>query len=88
MKILVFPPTGGLGHYRTACVPAQPLTAQAAEDLVADLAKRDIYISITLGRRVQLDALTPLTTAQEVYALAAISAKTDSPLAWHGAVAT
>jgi hypothetical protein len=85
VKILVFPPPGGLGHYRTACVPAQPLTAQAAEDLVADLAKHDIYISITLGRRVQLDALTPLTTAQEVYALAAISAVTDSPLAWHGA---
>lgn len=61
-----------------------PLTDQAAEDLVAGLAAHDIYISITLGDRVELAALIPLTTLQEVRATAAVRAVTDSPLAWAG----
>jgi hypothetical protein len=64
-----------------------PLTDQGAEDLVAGLAAHDIYISITLGDRVELAALIPLTTLQEVQALTAVQAVTDSPLAWSGAVA-
>lgn len=36
---------------------------------------------------LHLWALAPVTTAQEVTALAAFHAKTDARLAWHGAVA-
>ena len=69
---------------KTVAIPARPLTLTLAEQVVAELAYADIYVAVTIGRTVQLQALAPLTTAQEVRATAAFRDVTDSPLAWQG----
>jgi hypothetical protein len=65
---------------------ARPLTADLAELVVADLAADGILVAVHPGQVVGIDALVPLTTLQEVQALTAFRAVTDSRLAWHPAV--
>lgn len=63
--------------------PAQPLTLDDAEHVVADLALRDIYVSATLGPVVVIEPLTLLTTRQEAQMLGAFHAVTDCRLECH-----
>ncbi len=90
MKTLIYPPTGvhGFGRYRTAHVSALPLTPAAAMAIVDRLDSEGIYVAarIRRGTTVELIPIRPMTTRDEVRALAAFRAETDSPLAWHEAV--
>jgi hypothetical protein len=88
MRTVVIPPPHGIGRYRTATVAARTLTQPVADGVIADLAHAGIAVRVQLGRPVGIWALTELTTAQEVHALTAFSAVTDSALAWHNPEAT
>lgn len=68
--------------------PARELTTADANRVTAALAADGILVRPVLDvfRVVHLWAADPITTAQEVAALAAFSAVTDCRLAWHGAV--
>lgn len=88
--VRVYPPTGvhGLGRYRTGTITARPLTPAAAGLLTKQLAGEGIDLLVETGPVVHLTALLPVTTAQEVHALAVVGAVTDARLAWHPAVAS
>lgn len=88
MRTIVFPPSGliGFGRTRTAQAPVHPLSFLEASVIADGLADTcGIRIKVELGRVVHLYALGPVTTAQEVAALRAFAAVTDSRLAWHPA---
>lgn len=89
MKTRVYPPTGvhGFGRSRTVGVITRPLTLRDAQALVEQLHDLGIEITARPGTTVHLCGLAPLTTTQEVRVLRAFAARTDAPLAWHGAVA-
>lgn len=68
---------------------ARPLTEQAARDLDAVLAIRlgvQLHPTTDFFGVVHLHPSRPLTTREEVRALAVVMAKTDAPLAWTGDV--
>lgn len=85
----VVPPPGilGLGRYRTVAVIGHLCTDDDADAIVAQLADEHIPVELTrVGYTAHLRPTGPVTTEQEVWALAVVAARTDCRIAWHPAV--
>lgn len=68
--------------------PARPLGPRTASVVAERLAADGIDLLVETGPIVHVTALTPVTTEQEVAALAAFLDVTDSRVAFHGAEAS
>lgn len=85
MKTLVYPPLhDGLGRYRTVGVVQHPLTVAKTRQVLDELAEAEIFVAARLtAALIDLFALAPTTTEQEVTALHAFIVHTDARLIWH-----
>lgn len=90
MKTVVYPPPGilGLGRSRTVQVVARPLSAVEANAIGVALAARHIPVAVSVDAHhvIHLWPWLLLSTAQEVAALRAFAAVTDSRLVVHPAL--
>jgi hypothetical protein len=87
VKTIVYPGRAA-GCGAIAEVIGSPISVTTAAAIADDLAADDsIYLAVRLdGNTVHLWPIAPVDTAQEVHALRAFAAVTDSPLAWHPSV--
>jgi hypothetical protein len=76
-------------HGHVVDTPARQLSDDDSNSITAALAEQGIRVAPSMDAFlvVHLWALTELTTAQEVAALAMFAAATDCRLAWHRMVA-
>ena len=74
-------------EHQTIQITEHPIDEQRQAEIARALAEQDIRIEPAedFFGTIHLNALAPVTTEQEVAALAAFRAVTDMPLAWHPA---
>lgn len=90
MRTVVIPPPGvfGFGRSRTAQVGHLPTDAELAA-IVAQLAAEGIPVGVRRsGSTLDLRPAGPVTTRQEVRAIAAAKARTNCRITWHAALET
>jgi hypothetical protein len=76
----------GRCEQRVDCDARHPLTRSEALQICACLAVEGIRITIKLSEAVDVYAVGPVDTRQEVAALGAVLARTDAPVRWHAGV--
>jgi len=77
----------GIGRYRSAAVIGHLATDDDCDAIVAQLEAEHIPVALTwLGYTAHLRPTGPVTTAQEVRALAVVASRTDCRIAWHPVV--